>query len=293
MKEADTHRSDVIVRTASGGKAVQLPKFNKSALFATHLALLVVGYYFAARLGFGFRFQGSQVGIIWPANALFLAALVLAPRRRWWPVLIAASLAHVAALGPDVPVWRLLWQIAGNSVFVVATAETLRRIVGLPLHFGSRRQVIAYGAISFMSPLLFTLMAPAFVRSLFHLELNFTPFTALLRLTLTNATALLLVTPVVVLWAEYGLQRVLAVPVRRLYEAATIAIFLLAVGFFAFDTKPEAALFPALLLWFLPPLLWVEESSHHHALTEVPPTTAMANSSPNCRTVLLAAWRKC
>src|SRR5215467_12543089 len=153
MKEVDRHRRDVVVRTASGG-AVSMLHLNGSALLGAHLTLLAVTYYFATRLGFGFRFQGSQVGIIWPANALFLAALVLAPRRRWWLVLIAASLAHVAALGPDVPVWRLLWQIAGNSVFVVATAETLRRIVGLPLHFGSRRQVIAYGAISFMSPLL-------------------------------------------------------------------------------------------------------------------------------------------
>src|SRR5215467_8989267 len=117
MKEVDRHRRDVVVRTASGG-AVSMLHLNGSALLGAHLALLALSYYLAARLGFGFRFQGSQVGIIWPANALALAALVLTPRRRWWLVLIATAVAHTAALGTAVPVWRLLWQIAANAAFV-------------------------------------------------------------------------------------------------------------------------------------------------------------------------------
>jgi len=231
-------------------------KFNGSARLGGQLALLAVSYYFAARLGFGFRFQGSQVGIIWPANALLLAALVLSPRRRWWLVLIATALAHTAALGLAMPLWRLVWQIAGNAVFAVVTAEALGRIAGPVFHLGNRRQVLAYVAISFVSPLLFTLTAPAFVRSLFHLEHNFTPATALLRLTLTNTTAFLLVTPVVILWANYGARRVLELPALRVLEAALIMVSLAAVGLFAFDKEPVTALFPALLLWFFPPLLW-------------------------------------
>jgi PAS domain S-box-containing protein len=187
---------------------------------------------------------------------LLLAALVLTPRRRWWPVLIATALAHIAALGPVVPVWRLLWQIVGNIVFAAVTAEILARIAGPRLHLGNRRQVMAYVVTSCVTPLLFTLTAPAFVLSLFHLEPNFTPATALLKLTLSNATAFLLVTPVIILWANYDVRRVTELPAHRVFEAAALTISLLAVGLFAFNNDPEAVHSPSLLLWFFPPLLW-------------------------------------
>src|SRR5215831_8111363 len=160
MKEADMRRKDVAVLTTGAGRSFPRLKTNSSALLAARLALFAVSYYFAARLGFDFRFRGSQVGIIWPANALLLAALVLTPRRRWWLVLIVSALAHTAALGAVVPVWRVLWQIAGNTVFATAAAETLRRIAGPVLHLGNRRQVAAYVVTSFVAPLLFTLIAP-------------------------------------------------------------------------------------------------------------------------------------
>jgi len=250
-------RKDVAVLTTGAGRSFPRLKTNSSALLAARLALFAVAYYFAARLGFEFRFQGSQVGIIWPANALLLAALLLTPRRRWWLVLIASAVAHTASLGAEVPAWRLLWQIAGNALFAAVTAEILRRIAGpvFDLHLGNRRQVVGYVVTSFLAPLLFTLIAPAFVRSLFHLEPSFTPATALLRLTLSNATAFLLVAPVVLLWAKYGVRRVIELPALRVLEAAILMFSLLAVGLFAFDTKPQT-LFPGLLLLFFPPLLW-------------------------------------
>jgi len=45
------------------------------------MVLLAVSYYLAARLGLGFRFQDSQIGVVWPANAVLLAALLLTPTR--------------------------------------------------------------------------------------------------------------------------------------------------------------------------------------------------------------------
>src|SRR5262249_25933559 len=147
-------------------------------------------------------------------------------------------------------------RLAGNAVFAAATAEPLRRIAGPVLHLGNRRQVVGYVVTSFLSPLIFTLTAPAFVRSLFHLEPNFTPSTALLTLTLSNATAFLLVAPVVLLWAKYGVRRVIELPALHVLEAAVLMFSLLGVGLFACDTRGQTALFPALLLGFFPPLLW-------------------------------------
>jgi integral membrane sensor domain MASE1 len=70
------------------------------ALHASQLALLAAAYYLAARLGVAFRFQTSQIGVVWPAGAILVSALLLTPRARWWTVLVAASLAHAAAMYP-------------------------------------------------------------------------------------------------------------------------------------------------------------------------------------------------
>src|SRR5262245_44638587 len=98
---------------------------SRPALLAGWLVLLAAGYYLAARLGLGFRFQSSQIGVVWPANAVLLSALLLAPARRRWLVLLTTALAHVAAAGPSTPAWRVAWQISGNAVFTLSTVAAL------------------------------------------------------------------------------------------------------------------------------------------------------------------------
>src|SRR5215467_6574556 len=105
------------------------------------MVLLAAGYYLAVRLGLAFRFQHSQIGVVWPANAVLLSALLLTPRSRWWVVLSVTALVHVVAIGSSIPVWRVAWQICGNAVFCTVTAEALRRFAKLPIHLESRRQV--------------------------------------------------------------------------------------------------------------------------------------------------------
>jgi hypothetical protein len=93
-----------------------------------------------------------------------LTALLLTPRPRWWIALGAAGLAHGLAMAPEVPAWRWSWQIAGNAIFTLAIASALRRFAGLPLHFGSRRQVFVFTGISLGLSGLFAFTTPAFVR---------------------------------------------------------------------------------------------------------------------------------
>ena len=73
--------SDSAVQTARGGRVLTALKSGNQVRLGAYLALLAVTYYFAARLGVRFRFQYFQVGIIWPANALLLAALVACTHR--------------------------------------------------------------------------------------------------------------------------------------------------------------------------------------------------------------------
>jgi signal transduction histidine kinase len=228
----------------------------RSAVLCAQVALLAIAYYLGARLGLGFRFQNSQIGVVWPPNALLIAALVLVSRRRWWIVFAATALVHALVMGLSVPAWRVAWQIIANSAYAATTAAVLQRLAGFPLHFGSRRQVLVYTAASFAMPALFAFTAPAFVLSLLQFDSAYTPASALCRASLSNATAMLLVGPVAILWGDYGVRRLIARSRRRLTEAALLAAALLAAGVVAFGTGPQLARFPSLLLWVFPPLLW-------------------------------------
>src|SRR5436190_2227691 len=98
-------------------------------------------------------------------------------------------------------------------------------------------------------------LVSAVVRAVLELE-DFTPLAAWVRVTLSNATAMLLVTPVILLWAQQGVRPLFRVRTRELMAASAVLIFLFAVGLIAFGTGPETARFPALLLLMFPPLLW-------------------------------------
>jgi signal transduction histidine kinase len=218
--------------------------------------LLTAAYDLAVRLGLGFRFEHSQIGVVWPANAIFVAALLLTPRSRWWIVFVAVAIPHAIEMHGGVPAWRWLWQIAGNGIFAVATVVVLRRTAGVPLHFGSRTQVLGYAVVSFLMPAVYGFTTPAFVRSLLGLESTYSPDAAVLRTALSSATALLLVGPFILKWAQYGVQRVRLLSPTRAIEGLMMIVTVVAVGVAVFGTGPDIARLPTLLLFVFPPLLW-------------------------------------
>jgi len=155
-----------------------------------------------------------------------------------------------------VPAWRWIWQIAGNSIFAVATVVVLDRMAEMPLHFGNRRQVLAYAVVSFGMPAIYGLTTPAFVRSVLGLESTFTPTAAVLRTTLSSATGLLILGPFILKWAQYGVQRISQLSPSRAIEGAIMIITVLMVGVAIFGTGSNIARVPTLLLFAFPPLLW-------------------------------------
>ena len=246
------------VSDALGAEAARSAKqsVKRVAVHASQLALLAALYYLAARLGNAFRFQSSQIGVVWPASAILVSALLLTRRAHWWTLLVTASLAHVAAMYFVVPAWRWEWQVVNQAVFTATTAVLLQRVLGLPLHFGNRRQVFAFTAIVFVTSVLFGFTTPVFVRSLVGFDDTYSPLTALLRFTLATAPSIFVILPVVLLWTQRGVRRVSELTQRRLLEAALIMAALLAVGVVALATGPEIARFPTLLLWVYPPLVY-------------------------------------
>ena len=210
----------------------------------------------AVRLGLGFRFDNSQIGIVWPANALLVSALILTPRSRWWIILAAAAIPHAVEMHYTVPAWRWIWQIVGNSVFATVTVFVLDRTAGMPLNFGTRQQVLAYGVVSFAMPAVYGLTTPSFVRSVLGIESTYAPTAAVLRTTLSTATAMLVVGPFILKWAQYGAQRMTQLSRTRIVEGLIMIVTVLCVGVAIFGTGPNIARVPTLLLFSFPPLLW-------------------------------------
>jgi len=90
----------------------------KRILQALRPALLVgISYYVGTRIGFAWTPIGQPNSTFWPANAILLAALLMAPRRTSWILLLVVLPTHMLAqLQAGVPVWTALgWFVTNTS----------------------------------------------------------------------------------------------------------------------------------------------------------------------------------
>jgi integral membrane sensor domain MASE1 len=90
----------------------------KRILRTVRPALLVaISYYVGTRIGFAWTPIGQPNSTFWPANAILLATLLMAPRRTWWILLLAVLPTHMLAqLQAGVPVWTALgWFLTNTS----------------------------------------------------------------------------------------------------------------------------------------------------------------------------------
>jgi len=79
----------------------------------SRVALFAVAYFVAAKLGVLATFPDQGIAILWPPNAILLAALLLSPRRDWPKYLAAVIPAEVAA---DMPHFSFLQGLLFASV---------------------------------------------------------------------------------------------------------------------------------------------------------------------------------
>jgi diguanylate cyclase (GGDEF)-like protein/PAS domain S-box-containing protein len=173
----------------------------------------------------------------WPVSGLLLAALLLTPRRRW-AAICAGGLAGTLAfnLAPHGAAIALAFGV-GNVVMPVAGAFAVARISGLPPDMCRLRDAAAVilGGAVFASAL--SGVVPAAALAAHGRE----PFLEAWGMwALTNAGAVLLITPMLVSWAHDGLP-------AGLRARATIAVLVFAT----------AALAAPLLFGTTVPLAWV------------------------------------
>src|SRR5262245_8920679 len=175
---------------------------QRSHIAKSVLAVLLVsaGYYVGGLIGLAVRFPPSGISIIWPPNAILLAALLLSSPRMWGWYLLAALPTHlhlVANFQPGVPLRIMLIQFAGNVVQAIVAALAVRHYAAAPPRFDSLRSMAVFVALAGIA-------APAAVSALtaylFHIT-GWAPdyWLAWRQRILTNVVPTIAITPVIVL----------------------------------------------------------------------------------------------
>jgi len=226
---------------------------------ATIGLFVALAYYAGARLGFLLVFPGSPLSVIWPPNAIVLAALLLVQPRAWWIVLLGVLPAHL------VVEWQSgVVPLAVPGLYLTNCGEALlgativRRLSdGGPPWLGTLQQVVVYvvGAAiaapfvaSFLDTSVVVVTHWAAPREYWLLwEQRF------ISAVLTNLT----VAPVILLLACGGWRQGRTLARRRRVEAALLALSILGSSYVAFS--PRTALLrdmPELLYLLVPVLLW-------------------------------------
>jgi PAS domain S-box-containing protein len=190
-----------------------------------------VGYYLGARIGFALTFQPHPVSVLWPPNAILVAALLLTPPRIWWFVLLAAFPAHCAAqLQSHVPTLMILCWFISNSCEAVISASLTRYFVGGPIRFTSLRDAgIFCLCVVIIGPFLSSFLDAAFV---IWNHWGQDAYWKLIRTRFSsNALAALIVVPLIVTWVTNGIPRLRRARLSSYLEACVLFLSLFLVSY--------------------------------------------------------------
>ena len=136
-------------------------------------ALSGLAYYAGVRVGLALTFQPVPVSVLWPANSVLFAALVLTPVRWWWAALAGAFPAHLLAeLGGGVPIQMVLcWFVSNTAEAVIGAVVILQLSDSRGLR--SLRSAIAFCLAAVVAPFLSSFLDAGFVRAVGWGEADF------------------------------------------------------------------------------------------------------------------------
>jgi PAS domain S-box-containing protein len=220
-------------------------------------ALVCVGYFIGALVGFAFTIHPSPVSTLWPPNSILLAALLLTPPRAWAVMLLAAFPAHLAIqLANDIPPTMILLWFVSNCSQALIGATCVRRLTGGPMRFDDSRHVGAFVLGSIIGVFVSGFLDAGFVELVGGWGEG--TFWQLWRARFfSNVLAELTVAPAIVAWSQVDVRSLRRVSVRAIAEAIGLGLGLLAVSVLVFVWR-ESGLggIEALLYAPVPFLVW-------------------------------------
>ena len=216
---------------------------------------VAIGYYAGTRIGFLMTPSGQPNSTFWPANAILLAAFLLAPRRIWWALLLAVLPAHLLAqMQTGVPVWTALGWFISNSAEALFGAFCITRFTR-ENQFETVRGVFVFVTFGVLiSPFVTSFLdaAAVVITGWGH---GYWPVGE--GRFWTNALAELTVVPAIVVCGLNGVMWIRDAHSVRGLEAALLGIGTILVAVYTFGLRSEsAATTPAVLYLPLPFLLW-------------------------------------
>jgi signal transduction histidine kinase len=221
-------------------------------------------YYVLAATSLKLRLSTSTLALVWPSLALFVATLVLSPRRRWWVYLVAIIPAHILALYPyHVGFWWMTYQLVYNASLAIPCAAILQKFGPEALHFEKLNKVIGFLILSILVPGVVSLaviypvvrLAPSSVLSAHDWSPNLVGVWTSRWITVT--ASLMIFVPTILVCVTRGGHWLRGLPLLKAAEGTLLIVTLLAVTFQVYgrvyvvgDAPPSIYLIP------LPILLW-------------------------------------
>ena len=203
------------------------------------LAVVVLGYYVAGRIGLELAYLNGAVAALWPPAGFGLAILVLYGVR-WWPAIVVGDLF----LGDySTPLWTVLAQTFGNTVALVVAALLMRRLTGGRCGLERVADVLAFLACALVAAVVSAAFGPLSLRLgdvISADELGEVARTW----TLGDASGVLVVAPFMLTWATAGFR---GLHRRELVEGIAVIAVLVALAELSPQRDVPYVVFPVLL----------------------------------------------
>ncbi|MBC7944932.1 MAG: MASE1 domain-containing protein [Burkholderiales bacterium] len=237
-------------------KFLRLPEYSKR-LFP--VGVLAVVYYLAALLGSLLAYAGTNVSPVWPPSGIALAAILVLGYRVWPGILLgafAASLTVFAAThtaGASTPAFVALAIAVVNTLEALLGAFLLRVVAGARSPFDQPQDVFSYTLVA-----LFASMSAATVGVAILIVSGIAPLAARWTIWFTwwlsDAAGILIVAPVLMIWAGVGKVEWKSSRAREIGVSFVLLIILSAL---IFRGQPFGQDIDRLLVFlFIPAIAW-------------------------------------
>ncbi len=234
------------------------PLMTQSSLTVlARMALVAGGYYIGAWFGVNYTIAPGGIAVLWPPNAVLLAAFLLCPPRQWPWLALAAVLAEFVADIPAFPPWAAISFGLINVFEVTLAASLIRYLCGERFTFS---RLYEGRAFLLSGPLLASASAAAFGAAIYVLldRADGGYFGAWRTWWFGDALGLLVLTPVLVTAARWIEQERWPRPsLRHLLEYSALVVLVTAMGALTFiQNEPNTLQFSFAPILLLPLGLW-------------------------------------
>ena len=209
----------------------------------------------ARKIGLALTFPPFPLAVLWPPNAILFGALLIAPTRWWWVLLLAVLPAHLLAeTQGSVPLSMVLCWYVSNMSEALIGAGLVRYLAGQPTRLDTVRGATVVCCAAVVAAVFSSFLDATFVTVIGWGKAE---FWALWKARVfTNTLSSLMFVPVAITWAA-GVKQLRQAEQARVLEAGILFAGLATVGILAFDsTLTNAGALPTLLYLPMPFFVW-------------------------------------